>query len=114
MLRPVASPLVEVAERAVDEDDEFELLSLPRTERTTFPLEVVLLSESVAEPVELLRLTVELLPEDEPDELLRRLTVEPVLELLEVLRFTEDELLLPLLFTWELLDLEEELPLRFT
>ena len=112
-------PLVEVAERAVDED-ELELPSLLRTERTTFPLEVVLLSESVAEPVELLpeplRLTFELLPDEEPDELLRRLTVEPVLELLEVLRLTEEERLLPLLllFTWEPLDFEEELPLRFT
>lgn len=87
----------------MDEEDELELLPLLRTERTTLPLEVVLLSESVVDPVELL-------PE------LLRLTVEPVLELPDVLRLTLEELLLPLLllFTWELPDLEEELPLRFT
>ena len=86
--------LLEVAERAVDEEDEELLFSLSRTERTTLPLEV--------EP---LRFTVELLPEvvPEPLEVVLRLTLEPLLELPEVV----------LRFTCELLELEDEL-LRFT
>ena len=99
--------LLEVAERAVDEEDDELLFSLSRTERTTLPLEV--------EP---LRFTVELLPEvvPEPLEVVLRLTLEPLLELPEVvLRFTCEELLLLLFerFTCELLELEDEL-LRFT
>ena len=87
--------LLEVAERAVDEEDDELLFSLSRTERTTLPLEVV-------EP---LRFTVELLPEvvPEPLEVVLRLTLEPLLELPEVV----------LRFTCELLELDDEL-LRFT
>ena len=88
-------PLVEVAERAVDEEDDELLFSLSRTERTTLPLEV--------EP---LRFTVELLPEvvPEPLEVVLRLTLDPLLELPEVV----------LRFTCELLELEDEVVLRFT
>ena len=70
--------LVEVAERAVEEDDDDELelpLPLSRTERTTLPLDVELLP---------LRSTVPVLPE-----VVLRLTLHPLLELPEVeLRLT--------------------------
>ncbi len=81
-------PLVELAERAVDEEDdddeELELL-LSRTERTTLPLELDE-REELEELVEFeLRLTVELLPVLLPEVL--RFTVEELLLLL-LLRFT--------------------------
>ena len=84
----------------MDEEDDDELDEfLSRTERTT------LLPEEFP-----LRFTVELLPEEVVEELLLevffellRLTLEPLLELLELLRFTVDEL-----------EFDDELLVRFT
>ena len=74
--------LVELAERAVDEEEEDELeLLFPRTERTTLPLEVLLELRSAAE------LLFEVV--DVPEFVVLRLTVELFFELeLEPLRFT--------------------------
>ena len=89
---------MELAERAVDEEDDDELEPLlSRTERTTLPLEL-----DEREELELpLRLTLEPLPELPVEEL--RLTLELLVDLE----------LLPLLLTWELLE-DELLVLRFT